>query len=502
MDETRKTTGGTIRGTVADGPDAVASFLGVPYAAAPVGPRRFARPEPTSWDGERDATAPGPTAPQGPTEAPGMPDISPVLGPGWVPGSEYLTVDVRTPDTGGSGGSGLPVMVFVHGGSFTGGSSRASVYDGTQLAREGAVVVVINYRLGAPGFAHIPGVVANRGLLDQIAALRWVHDNAAAFGGDPDRITVFGESAGAISVAALLVAAPPGLVRRAVVQSGGGSHTLVPQQAAVTTVALAEELGVTPAGLLDVPDEGLVAALGRLGQEPPDLRVGGLRDPLMGLGLVGPVIDDDLLERRPVDAVAAGAAAGVDLLAGSNDDEMGLYSVVLGEALGLPGPDEDDLHAAVARLHDDPDAVIAAYRSAGRGSTAAEVHDAVRTDWMFGVPTRRLADAHTGRTWRYAFGWRSPGWDGRLGACHGLELPFVFDVIGRVDTGAFVTVDTEETRALAARMRTAWVAFARGGDPGWPCYTADAPTTQRFDTTDALTDAPDGPEQAVWDGVR
>ncbi len=499
VDETRKTTGGTIRGTVADG---IASFLGVPYAAAPVGPRRFARPEPTSWDGERDATAPGPTAPQGPTEAPGMPDITPILGPGWVPGSEYLTVDVRTPDTGAAG---LPVMVFVHGGSFTGGSSRAPVYDGTQLAREGAVVVVINYRLGVPGFAAIPGVVANRGLHDQIAALRWVHDNAAAFGGDPDRITLFGESAGAISVADLLVAAPPGLIRRAVVQSGGGSHALAPQQAAVTTAALAEALGVTPAGLVDVPDEGLTAALGRLGENPPDLAVGGLRDPMMGLGAVGPVIDDDLLQGQPVDAVAAGAAAGIDLLVGSNTDEMAFYSVVLGEAMGLPRPGEDALHAAVARLHDDPDAVIAAYRSAGRGTTAAEVHDAVRTDWMFGVPARRLADAHaahTGRTWRYVFGWRSPGWEGRLGACHALELPFVFDVIGRVDTGAFVTVDTEETRALAARMRSTWVAFARDGDPGWPAYTAGAPVTQRFDTADVLTDTPDGPEQAVWDGVR
>lgn len=492
----RTTTAGTIRGTETDG---IASFLGVPYAAAPVGERRFTRPEPVTWDGEREATAPGPTAPQGPTDTPGMPDISPIVGPGWVPGSEYLTVDVRTPD---AAGGGLPVLVFVHGGSFTGGAARAAVYDGTRLAREGAVVVTINYRLGVPGWALIPGVVANRGLHDQIAALQWVHDNAAAFGGDPDRITLFGESAGGLSVADLLVAAPAGLLRRAIVQSGGGSQVLVPQQAAVTTVALADDLGVTSAGLLDVPDEGLVAAVARLGQRPPDLTVDGLRDPLMGLAPLGPVIDDDLLHRQPVDAVAAGAAAGIDLLVGSNADEMALYSVVLGEALGLPGPDEDALHAAVARLHDDPDAVIAAYRDAGRGTTPAAVHDAIRTDYMFGVPTRRLADAHTGDTWRYAFAWRSPGWGGRLGACHGLELPFVFDVVGRVDTGAFVTTDTEETRALAARMRTAWVAFARDGDPGWPGYTAPTPTTQRFDVTDALVDVPDGPEQDVWDGVR
>jgi para-nitrobenzyl esterase len=489
--ETRKTTGGAVRGSIDDG---VASFLGVPYAAAPVGPRRFARPEPAAWDGERDATAPGATAPQLATDRAGMPVLSAVTGPGWVPGSEYLTADVRTPDTVDR----LPVLVFLHGGAFLGGASRATVYDGSRLARDGAVVVAVNYRLGVPGFADIPGVPANRGLHDQIAALAWVHANAAAFGGDADRITVFGESAGALSLADLLAAAPRGLVRRAIVQSGGGSHVLTREQAAVTTAALAADLGVAPADLVDVPDEGLVAALGRLAANPPDLAVDGVRDPQMGLAPLGPVLDGELLDRQPVDAVAAGAASDVDLLVGSNAEEMALYRMV-GDVLGLPAPDEDALLATVARLHPHPAGVVAAYRDAGRGTTPAEVADAVRTDWMFGVPTRRLAEAHTGSTWRYRFDWRSPGHDGRLGACHALDLPFVFDAVGHVDTGALAVPDTDETRALAARMRSAWVAFARDGDPGWPQYPA---ATRIFDTEDGLTDAPDGPEQAVWDGVR
>ena len=467
MQEIRKTTGGAIRGSIDDG---VASFLGVPYAAAPVGPRRFARPEPAVWEGERDATAPGPTAPQLPTDRPGMPALSPVTGPGWIPGSDYLTADVRTPDTADR----LPVLVFLHGGAFVGGASRATVYDGSALAREGAVVITVNYRLGVPGFADLPGVLANRGLHDQIAALAWVHANAAAFGGDADRITVFGESAGALSLAALLAAAPPGLVRRAIVQSGGGSHVLAREQAAVTTAALAADLGVAPADLVDVPDEGLVAAVGRLAANPPDLAVDGLRDPLMGLAPLGPVLDGELLDRQPVDAVAAGAAAEVDLLVGSNAEEMALYRMVF-DVVGVPAPDEDALLGAVTRLHPDPADVVAAYRSAGRGTTPAEVADAVGTDWMFGVPTRRLADAHTGSTWRYRFDWRSPGHDGRLGASHAMELPFVFDVVGRVDTGALAVPDTDETRALAARMRTAWVAFARDGDPGWPAVPRGDP---------------------------
>jgi para-nitrobenzyl esterase len=149
VQELRKTTGGAIRGSIDDG---VASFLGVPYAAAPVGPRRFARPEPAVWEGERDATAAGPTAPQLPTDRPGMPALSPVTGPGWVPGSDYLTVDVRTPDTADR----LPVLVFLHGGAFVGGASRATIYDGTALAREGAVVISVNYRLGVPASPTSP----------------------------------------------------------------------------------------------------------------------------------------------------------------------------------------------------------------------------------------------------------------------------------------------------------------------------------------------------------
>lgn len=217
----------------------------------------------------------------------------------------------------------------------------------------------------------------------------------------------------------------------------------------------------------------------------------------MGLALLGPVIDGDLLDGQPVDAVAAGAASEVDLLVGHNADEMALYRL-FDEALGLAPPGEEALRATVARLHDDPDRVVDAYRAAVRGATPAALHEAIRTDWMFGVPTRRLADAHRGRTWRYLFAW---GQDG-VGACHGRELPFVFDAVGHVDTGAFAVPDTEETRALAARMRTAWVAFARDGDPGWPEYTADTPTTRRFAAEDSETDTPDGPEQEVWDGVR
>jgi para-nitrobenzyl esterase len=192
------TVAGRVRGRSVDG---VARFLGVPFAAPPVGALRFAAPAPAPpWSGVRDATAPGPNAPQPPRAIPGI-DLTPIIGRGWRPGEDYLTVDVWTPDPGGAS---LPVMVFVHGGAFIAGEPGSPVYDGTALARAGVVLVSLTYRLGIEGFVAFGGGATNVGLRDQLAALAWVQDNVAAFGGDPGRVTVFGESAGAMSIGCLL----------------------------------------------------------------------------------------------------------------------------------------------------------------------------------------------------------------------------------------------------------------------------------------------------------
>jgi para-nitrobenzyl esterase len=488
---------GTARGAVRDG---VASFLGLPYAAAPTGALRFGLPRPTFWQGERDARDFGPTAPQPPTDLPGGLDLKGVVGPGWVPGEDYLSANVWTPDPSAAG---LPVMVFLHGGAFTGGAARTPGYDGTAFARDGVVLVTLDYRIGAVGFADLAGAPANRGLHDEIAGLRWVREHVEAFGGDPDNVTVFGESAGALSVGTLLAAAPGGLFRRAVSESGGASHALTRAQAGVTTAALAAHLGVpaTAEAFAGVPDETLVQAVAQVSRPPLDLRVDGVPDPNMGLSPLGPVIDGDLLHGQPVDAVRAGASAGVDLMVGNNAEEMNLYLV----ALPVPPVGEDGLRAAVGALHPDPDRVVDAYRAAGRGRDAGELLSAIGTDYMFAVPTARLADAHAphpGGTWRYEFTWRSPAFEGRLGACHGLELPFVFDGVGRVDYGSLGVADDEANRELAAATHAAWVAFARDGDPGWPRYTAERPTVRRIDRRWRSTERADGPERAVWDGVR
>ncbi|MFF8772151.1 carboxylesterase/lipase family protein [Kitasatospora sp. NPDC015120] len=490
----------SVRGTAAEG---VRIFRGIPYAATPKGADRFAAPRPADWEGEFDARAFGPTAPQlNPADIPGMPELSGLLGSGWDRGEDYLNLNIWTP--GNATGGGLPVMVFVHGGAFVGGSGRQASYGGTRFAQDGVVLVTVNYRLGIPGFLRLPGAPDNRGLLDQIAALQWVREHIAAFGGDPDNLTLFGESAGALSVGALLAAAPAGLFRRAISQSGGASHALTPAQAERVTAVFAEKLGVpaTVEAFSAIPDETLIEVAGGFVAPPIDLTVDGVRDPLMGISRLGPVIDGDLLTGQPVDAVRAGAAAGVDVLAGSNRDEMNLPLI----AFPAPEPTEPLVHAVAGTLHPDPAALIDAYRAAGRGSTPLELLSAIGTDYLFAVPTVRLADAHAphpGGTWRYEFTWSSPAYDSTLGACHGLEIPFVFDTVDRVDYGALeVPSQDESVRELAGRMHASWVAFARDGDPGWPRYTPEAPVVQRIGTEWSTTTAADGPERKLWHGVR
>lgn len=305
---------GTVRGAVERG---VAVFRGIPYAAAPVGTLRFRAPEPPEpWTGVREAVAYGPTAPKRPY----APPLDRLLPDPAVPGDDWLNLNVWTPSPRPDRAAGLPVLVWIHGGSLVHGSSAVPVYDGSAFARDGVILVSVNYRLGVEGFGVLPDAPANRGLLDQLAALEWVRDNIAAFGGDPGRVTVAGESAGAISIAGLL-AAPrsEGLFRRAVLQSGAPA-ALPPDAARGTTELIARRLGVpaTAAALAAVDPEALLTA-------QTEVTSGG--NPLTGRHSFQLVIDGDLLPQDPVAALEAGASAEVDLLLGTNTEEYRLWFV-------------------------------------------------------------------------------------------------------------------------------------------------------------------------------
>jgi para-nitrobenzyl esterase len=494
------------------------SFSGIPYARAPVGPLRWRPPRPPEpWNEVRDASTFGPIAPQS-AAVPGI--TSPSDPQQSEPQSEdCLSLNVWTPALPKAPtvapGRGRPVMVWIHGGGFTSGSGSVFLYRGGSLVRNGdAVVVTLNYRLGALGFlAHTAmrdddGFLGNWGLHDQVAALRWVRDNIAAFGGDPSNVTVFGESAGAFSVVALMaIPAAAGLFRRAIVQSGG-AHVHSVEQAERSAERLAAMLGLASCdrtSLADVPASELVAATAELGRRSPD--PGML--PLPHL----PVVDGALLPVHPLDAVSAGSARGVDLVIGTNRDELTLFGVGNQALLAM---DAEGVRRWVANAAPDmsPEGVIDAYRAARRDrSEPVESRDiwvAVGTDLVFRWPSLQLAALHAARGDRafvYLFEWESPAFDGLLGSCHALELPFVFGAV-HVPVVQLFSGAGPEVETLSRDMQDAWLAFARTGDPShggigsWRPWSADRRATLVFGRGTGLVERPRDAELAALERYR
>jgi para-nitrobenzyl esterase len=445
----------------------------VPYAAPPVGELRWRAPqEPPPWTGVRDARVPGANAPQITRAFPGL-DITPLVGHGWRPGDDFLTANIWTP---AAAGAALPVLVFIHGGAFIGGSGDAVVHAGTEFARSGIVYVAINYRLACEGFLPIDGGATNLGLRDQIAALRWVRAHIDSFGGDPQQVTVAGESAGAMSIANL-IASPlaAGLLRRAIVQSGHGSMVRPLALARRLTNQLAEVLEISPDidGFARRSAAQCAAAVDAISRPEVkiDLRDAEGRDPAYGLTRFLPVFGDEVLPDAPLTALAKGVGADVDLLIGTNREEMNIYLVPTGVRQSISAA------AATALLGaSEPDAVRVLRRygleDANRrpGDALAEA----MTDLVFRMPARRFAAAHRGRVHLYEFGWRSPACGGELGACHALELPFVFKTLASC-TGPAALLGTEPPAAIAERVHGVWVDFIARGSLPWHAYTREAP---------------------------
>lgn len=464
MEIIARTASGAIRGVQTAG---VARYLGVPYAAAPVGDLRFALPQAhPGWTEVRDATSPGPSAPYL-LKAFDALDLVPLVGAGWVKGDDYLAANIWAP----VGGEGLPVMVWIHGGAWTGGAAMAPVHDGTAFARDGVVLISIGYRLGIEGFLPIPGVPTNLGMRDMIAALKWVQANAAAFGGDPANVTVFGESAGAMSIGDLLVSpAAEGLFRRAVIQSGHGSMVRTRKVMERVTRKVAKLLRVPPTreGFLGTTVEQGLAALDKVSLPTArlDMRGEDGRDPGYGLSRFLPIFDEDIIPVPPVEALRAGKGAGVDLLIGTNLEEMNLYFVPTGVKKKL-----GKLLSwfILSRSERGAGKVLKAYAKRMKGARPGDVLTAAMTDLVFRWPARLYAAAHQGRTHFYEMDWRSPAFDGELGAAHAVDVPFVFDTL-HTGAGKKGFLGENPPQALADRVHRIWVDFARDGSAPWPEY--------------------------------
>jgi len=471
----------------------ISVFRSIPFAAPPVGSLRFRPPVPVApWTEPYDAIRFGPVAPQlpSPLEAMlGAPD--PV-----VDEAACLTLSVFTP---AADDARRPVLFWIHGGAFVNGTGGSPIYDGTRFAQHGDVVVVsVNYRLGAFGFLHLDEIFGkefsgsgNAGILDQVCALEWVRDNIAAFGGDPDHVTIFGESAGGMSVGTLLgLPAAQGLFHQAIVQSGGGSFVQDPAAATAVARSVLAEAGIdTVAALESASTDSLLAAQAKV------LASGTRTDmPFM------PVIDGTVLAQRPVDAVRSGLGT-VPTMIGTTKDEMTLFT-----ALDL-GVGEID-GAAVARVleesfGDRADEIHAAYLALHPDLSVRDLLTVIATDRVFRMPAIDLAEAGVGRrpTFMYLFAWETPILDGKLKSCHAIELPFMWDAIDKPGL-SMLTGDGPERQGIADLMHAEWIAFARHGDPGWTPYDTERRATRWYDATSTVVDDPDHAQRELWTTSR
>jgi para-nitrobenzyl esterase len=485
-------------------------FRGIPFAKPPVGPRRFGPPEaPEAWPDVREATRFGPASHQASRP------LAPLLGILVDEESEdCLTLNVWTPAR--DDGARRPVMVWIHGGAWVIGSGSERTYDGSHLARRGDVVVVtINYRLGPFGFLRTRELgreldtTGNESMLDQVAALEWVREEIAAFGGDPGNVTVFGESAGSVNIACLLaMPRARGLFHRAVLQSGSLNLTRPASMAADVARQLLTELGIAPEHvqrLRDVSAKDLMAAANAVAGRsviPP----------------FSPVADGELIPTRPFGAIAEGAGRGIPLIVGTNLEEMKLYRFLdpaleqLDEAALIkrcgplfPGSASD------GRSH--AEHAVETYRSAraarGEDISAVETWLAISTDHIFRAGALKLAELHARHTpdvFVYQFAWKGAEPGRPQGAVHALDLPFVFGTLATSELGA-IAGRTPAAQTLSERMQDAWLAFARTGRPRaaglpeWPAYTAPRRATMVFTDEPMVVDAPQEAERAVWDEV-
>ena len=465
-----QTTAGAVRGRwrTDEAGHGSAAFLGIPFAEPPVGELRFEAPVPHApWEGVRDAGEMGATPQRRPyAEVTSIPEPS-------FPGDSTLNVNVFTPSPEVSA-EPLPVLVWIHGGGFIAGSPASPWYDGRAFNRDGVVTVTVSYRLGFDGFGWIRDAPSNRGVRDWLLALEWVRANVAAFGGDPDRVTIGGQSAGGGAVLHLLAMERAQHLFHRVLAVSPSAPAVKAEVAEKIARRMAELVGVEPtkAGFATVPDDGLRDLFDRAATGDG----GGLAQlrSLLAGSPSGPMLDGELVPRPVAESIARGIGAGKALVLGATDEEFtGAVAplrdtlrflparVVLG-ALGLPAR----ARGAYIRANLD-------VRSRGVAATAGRYV----TDVVFRAPALEVARIRANApTWLYRFAW--PSSVSGL-AEHCLDVPFWFDCLA--DDSVPALAGPSAPQALATELHGRAVAFIASGDPGWPAWNALVPTDRVFD---------------------
>jgi len=504
-----ETAQGKVQGSVIEG---VAAFKAIPYGAPTSGANRFRPPQPpASWAGVRDATAYRGQSPQVRVGFPRREELGD-FGGSFDPTPETedcLSLNVWTTDTAGR----RPVMVWFHGGAFSFGSANNARLQGSRLARRGGVVVVtVNQRLNIFGHLDLSAYgdqyaqSGNAGALDMVAALEWVRDNIAAFGGDAGNVTIFGESGGGAKVCTLLaMPRAMGLFHKAIVQSGAATRLREPERALQLTEAVLKELGLTRDGIgriHDVSIEQLKAVV-----EPAQKAIGPSRWPLYDRYPLGPSVDGTLIPAHPFDTSSPAISAAVPVIVGDMKDEASLFTAG-DDKVWHRTLTEAELRARIEPIAGaQTDRVLALYASLHPGATPAERLVAAQTDCNFRLRSLRLAEnrvkAGHGPTWMYNFAWETPVFGGRLKAPHALDVPFCFDTIDLTQA----TDCSPAAFGLAEAMSGAWAAFAHtgvphhGGIPPWPVYDLERRATLVLDAPSRIDDDHGRAARALWQEI-
>ena len=505
-----ETAAGKVRGTVIEG---VQAFKSVPYGASTAGANRFLPPKPPApWSGIREATEYTSRAPQAGLRGPTRPELADLSGATDTAAEteDCLTLNVWTPGPTGK----RPVMVWLHGGAFSYGSANSDRQQGSRLCNRGDVVVVtVNHRLNIFAHLHLAEVwgadyahSSNAGVLDLVAALAWVRDNIASFGGDPGNVTIFGDSGGGGKVSTLMtMPAARGLFHKAIIQSGASVVLGTPGRASRLADIVLRNLGIGRndlAKLQAAPPSQLLAAIA-----PAVKELGPAERPLFDRYPFGPVVDGDVLPRHPFGPDASPLSADIPLMIGDMRDEMTSFTATVDRIWfrQLTEAELRDRIFAIAGRH--TDTVVETYRRLMPRANPTERFIAAATDSNFRIRSLAVAQRKAAQgkaaVWMYSFEWRTPLFDGRLGAPHAMDVPFCFDTIDLTNT----TDMSNDAKQVAATMASTWIAFARTGNPNnesiphWPAYNAAERPTLLLDAVPSTTNDLRGEARRLWQSI-